>query len=313
MAHRTFPFIFSRKRENDGALHDTSPGMRESDSDSPVSESSETTPRGSILPFGTPAKRARLSTLDRLSVLRDSLPLSVSEANCEAIFSHYRNVHDVMDEDSWKRFSADTAVPCDSIGFHALLHLMRPESTNDHVHLGRADFWTVTWSRFVTGLNSLRCDNVAQMPAAMLELENRFSSEQGFFSAVFVDCFFLYCVGGGRTRCYLPTDSATLLLLQMMPSIAGWVFTEPFVQYVRERRVHSLNLDQWRMFLHFALHQAPDLSSYSTEDAYPSLLDEFVDWMVPGKFAANLGSSSSSSSMSSSSSSSSSTSNHAND
>jgi hypothetical protein len=151
------------------------------------------------------------------------------------------------------------------------------------------------------------------MPAAMLELENRFSSEQGFFSAVFVDCFFLYCVGGGRTRCYLPTDSATLLLLQMMPSIAGWVFTEPFVQYVRERRVHSLNLDQWRMFLHFALHQAPDLSSYSTEDAYPSLLDEFVDWMVPGKFAANLGSSSSSSSMSSSSSSSSSTSNHAND
>eukprot|EP01062_Namystynia_karyoxenos_P040049 TRINITY_DN291_c2_g1_i1.p1 TRINITY_DN291_c2_g1~~TRINITY_DN291_c2_g1_i1.p1 ORF type:complete len:507 (+),score=79.26 TRINITY_DN291_c2_g1_i1:95-1615(+) len=57
-------------------------------------------------------------------------------------------------------------------------------------------------------------------------------------------------------------------------------FTRSFCQYLSQTGVRSVNFDQWRNFVPFSLEIQPDLSNYSAEDAWPTLYDNYVDWLV---------------------------------
>ncbi|OAE26540.1 hypothetical protein AXG93_3817s1020 [Marchantia polymorpha subsp. ruderalis] len=54
-----------------------------------------------------------------------------------------------------------------------------------------------------------------------------------------------------------------------------------FVQFLQEQTEYkAMNLDQWNAFLRFCDEIKPDLSNYDENQAWPLLLDNFVEWAL---------------------------------
>lgn len=55
---------------------------------------------------------------------------------------------------------------------------------------------------------------------------------------------------------------------------------KPFLAFLSEQRSYkALNMDQWMSFLEFTSVIKEDFSNYDENEAWPVLLDEFVEWM----------------------------------
>ena len=56
----------------------------------------------------------------------------------------------------------------------------------------------------------------------------------------------------------------------------------PFIEFLRDsqaqRRIKGLNKDQWDVFYEFSLTMDDEFTGYSATAAWPSLLDEYVEW-----------------------------------
>eukprot|EP00762_Andalucia_godoyi_P001172 ANDGO_01956.mRNA.1 hypothetical protein len=251
------------------------------------------------------AKRPRPSTLEHLEMLRDSLPLSLDEQKCKLVFCKYCDASQLyITEAGWRLFELDFQIPIYSMVMRGVLYCMKPEKPQSHSHPTRESYWNVPFHRFVRAFEMIRWDY-----SALGERVNaRLQSDPEFFSNVFIESFFMHCEGGGSMRCYLPVRHALSMIEQMLPTCP---FTPYFLFFLNGRQtnqalttrplrhdipqhvqwmsnrpdlvallpsISALNFDQWRMFLQFSLTQSSDLHTYSVEDAYPSLIDSFVDF-----------------------------------
>jgi hypothetical protein len=54
---------------------------------------------------------------------------------------------------------------------------------------------------------------------------------------------------------------------------------DSFCQFLREQSNNPrLTLDQWEGFLRFSEEIHEDMSNYDDEDAWPTMMDDFVEW-----------------------------------
>ena len=56
-------------------------------------------------------------------------------------------------------------------------------------------------------------------------------------------------------------------------------FTDSFTKFLSNSKIKCLNLDQFRMFVDFSCIIKPDFSNYDTNDAWPTVYDDYVDFM----------------------------------
>ena len=72
---------------------------------------------------------------------------------------------------------------------------------------------------------------------------------------------------------------AYIFISLFFPESENSPHTSQFIQFLKEQEeIKSLSKDQWNVYYEFVNSVADDLSDYDAEDAWPCLIDEYVEW-----------------------------------
>lgn len=126
------------------------------------------------------------------------------------------------------------------------------------------------------GLQDIECDSIDKIQFFLSTTEDRVESFTiGEFKDFFVFIFkFLL-----KTETQRVIDVTTLskILICIMGNDKS-PFTDSFCKFIQEN-VKTLNIDQWKMFVEFSNNIKKDFSNYDSNDAWPLLYDNYVDWV----------------------------------
>ncbi|GER45809.1 defective in cullin neddylation protein [Striga asiatica] len=128
------------------------------------------------------------------------------------------------------------------------------------------------WRR---GLKALRVDNVKKLKKSLPELK-----KEALKSVDFEDFYlfaFRYCLTEKKQKC-LDIES-TCILIDLVLGFQYPAQVDSFIQFLKIQSDYKvMNMDQWKNFLRFCEEISfPDLQNYDTCEAWPLLLDNFVD------------------------------------
>eukprot|EP00243_Klebsormidium_subtile_P010812 TRINITY_DN5900_c0_g1_i2.p1 TRINITY_DN5900_c0_g1~~TRINITY_DN5900_c0_g1_i2.p1 ORF type:complete len:235 (-),score=37.53 TRINITY_DN5900_c0_g1_i2:345-1049(-) len=145
------------------------------------------------------------------------------------------------------------------------------------------------------GLKALRVDSLDKLKRVLPSLQDEVANPYTFKE--FYQFAFRFCLTGGYSdpaqldpekhitvkipfaeplQKTVDIETATV----MLELVLG---THPhlptFVHFLQEQKEYkAINLDQWTAFLRFCNEVKPDLSNYDESQAWPLLLDNFVEW-----------------------------------
>lgn len=114
------------------------------------------------------------------------------------------------------------------------------------------------------------------MKSEVKKMRISFNTDPKYFKKVYQFTFTYNLTEGARV---LPIEVATdywrLLLADKFSQLDSWI---TFIEDVNQRAVTR---DTWDMILEFCnyLDKTPDLSQYDEEGAWPSIIDEFVEYL----------------------------------
>ncbi|XP_024365474.1 uncharacterized protein [Physcomitrium patens] len=127
------------------------------------------------------------------------------------------------------------------------------------------------------GLKSMRVDSLDKLRKALPSLQQEMVSPYNFKD--FYTFSFKYCLTEPRQKTLdLETACQMLsLVLGSRPHVAS------FLRFLQEQSEYkAMNLDQWSAFLRFCDEIKPDLRNYDESQAWPLLLDNYVEWAKKG-------------------------------
>ncbi|KAK4415027.1 DCN1-like protein 4 [Sesamum alatum] len=130
------------------------------------------------------------------------------------------------------------------------------------------------WRR---GLKALRVDTVNKLKKTLPELEKEVLKSENFED--FHKYAFRYCLTEEKQKC-LDIESACILI-ELVLGFQYQAQVNSFITFLKTQSDYKvMNMDQWTNFLRFCQEISfPDLQNYDTCEAWPLLLDNFVDWM----------------------------------
>lgn len=190
----------------------------------------------------------------------------VSEAKMVALFENYRDEEeDAMLADGIERFCLDLGVQPDE--FIVLLIAWKCEA---------ATMCRFTRAEFLQGCHAMHVDSIKGLQARFPELKAEVKSKPQFKDMYrWTYKFGLDSESGQRT---LPLEMAIglwcLVFSQNQPPVLQhWL---DFLD--KHMNIRGIPKDTWDMFLNFTEQVGEDLSSYDDTEAWPSLLDDFVEY-----------------------------------
>ncbi|XP_024979567.1 DCN1-like protein 4 isoform X3 [Cynara cardunculus var. scolymus] len=125
-----------------------------------------------------------------------------------------------------------------------------------------------TQDEWRTGLKSLHADTLKKLKKELPELEKEVAKQNNFED--FYCYSFRYCLTEDKQKS-LDIESVCMLL----DLVLGRQFP---LQIQKEYKV--INMDQWTNFFRFCQEiEFPDLQNYDACQAWPLILDNFVDWL----------------------------------
>ncbi|KAM7472957.1 hypothetical protein LguiA_011140 [Lonicera macranthoides] len=130
------------------------------------------------------------------------------------------------------------------------------------------------WQR---GLKDLRADTINKLKKRLLELETEVSKPENFED--FYTYAFRYCLTEDKQKCVDIETTCVLLDIVLGSQYRSQV--DAFVGFLKIQNEYKvINMDQWLNFLRFCSEISfPDLEKYDTSQAWPLILDNFVEWM----------------------------------
>ncbi|XP_024381583.1 uncharacterized protein [Physcomitrium patens] len=123
------------------------------------------------------------------------------------------------------------------------------------------------------GLKAMRVDSLDKLKKALPALQQEVVSPYSFKD--FYTFSFKYCLTEPRQKTLdLETACQMLdLVLGSRPHVGS------FLHFLQEQSEYkAMNLDQWSAFLRFCDEIKSDLSNYDESQAWPLLLDNYVEW-----------------------------------
>lgn len=123
------------------------------------------------------------------------------------------------------------------------------------------------------GLKAMRVDTIDKLKKALPGLQQEVANPDVFRD--FYTFSFQYCLTEPRQKTLdLETACQMLeLVLGSQPHVLS------FIQFLQEQTEYKVvNLDQWTAFLRFCEEIDQDLSNYDESQAWPLLLDNYVEW-----------------------------------
>ncbi|KAL0569959.1 Scaffold-type E3 ligase [Marasmius crinis-equi] len=152
--------------------------------------------------------------------------------------------------------------------------------------------WTEGWKE-------LGCDSIAAMKTVLPKLKDKLAKDKAYFRKVYLHTFDFARAEGQRS---LPIESAQALWSLLIPhglsggALAhtqkdgdgdismsgeeGWKeeYTDWWLEFLTEKKLKGVSKDTWSMFLDFMTTIDAKFEKYDTEEAWPSTIDDFVEW-----------------------------------
>jgi len=188
----------------------------------------------------------------------------VSESKIISLYDKYKDVHEdcILDE-GIEKFCQDLEV--------------KPEEFVVLVLAWKFDAATMcvfSKAEFLQGCRNLAVDSVSGIQNKFPELLAEVKEKQAFKQLYRWAYRFGLDNAGQRT---LPTDMAIslwkLVFSQNEPSVL-----QRWIEFLQKHGIRGIPKDTWDMFLNFTEQVGDDLSSYDDTEAWPSLLDDFVEY-----------------------------------
>ncbi|KAF7310278.1 Defective in cullin neddylation protein [Mycena indigotica] len=153
------------------------------------------------------------------------------------------------------------------------------------------------WSRagYVDGWKALGADSIPAMQAALSRLRTRLTSgdDPEYFQKVYNNTFEFAKSEGQRS---IPLETATALWGLLLPYATlggrvddhgdtlmdgdGWrpEYNDWWSEFLTEKRSKGVSKDTWIMFLDFVRSIDARFATYDVDAAWPSSIDDFVEW-----------------------------------
>ncbi|KAL9651526.1 hypothetical protein ABK040_001472 [Willaertia magna] len=138
---------------------------------------------------------------------------------------------------------------------------------------------TISRSEWLFGMFNLQCDTIEKLRMKITQVETEsysWNAEQmkNFFAVVF------RILRDSEKSRSIDVNTAATALQVLMSNRSH--FTERFCNFLisTSNPTHKcLNLDQWKIFVDFSASIRSDFGNYDSNDAWPSLYDDFKDWV----------------------------------
>ncbi|OAY31792.1 DCN1-like protein 4 [Manihot esculenta] len=134
-----------------------------------------------------------------------------------------------------------------------------------------------TQEEWRTGLKALHADNLNKLKKALPELEKEVGTPANFED--FYSFAFRYCLTEEKQKSVDIESICELLDLVLGSQFRAEV--DSLIEYLKIQSDYKvINWDQWMNFLRFFKEiRFPDFEKYDATQAWPLILDNFVDWM----------------------------------
>ncbi|CAH9070386.1 unnamed protein product [Cuscuta epithymum] len=134
-----------------------------------------------------------------------------------------------------------------------------------------------TQDEWQVGLKALQVDSITKLKKALPKLEAEVMMPANFED--FYAFAFRYCLTEDKQKCLDIESICVLVDLVLGSQFRAQV--NSFTEYLKSQGDYKvLNLDQWTNFLRFCQEISfPDLEGYDASQAWPVILDNFVDWV----------------------------------
>lgn len=199
------------------------------------------------------------------------------------LFDQYRDVgtSDSPDEigmDGTFKLCEDLQVSLEDVGALVLFEIVQSPS------LG-----IIVRENWIDGWSDVGADSAAKMRNVVLQRRSALPTDQELFKNVYNHTFTLNLAE--RQKALMPDMAVAMWeLLFKAPGLewkttnAAWL--EWWIEYNQEKVKKAVNKDLWKQTLNFALQTLKDesLSFWSEESSWPSVVDEFVEWVKTEKW-----------------------------
>ncbi|XP_057987440.1 uncharacterized protein LOC131168810 [Hevea brasiliensis] len=134
-----------------------------------------------------------------------------------------------------------------------------------------------TQEEWRTGLKALQADTLNKLKKALPELEKEVGIQANFED--FYSYAFRYCLAEEKQKSVDIETICELLDLVLRSQFCSKV--DLLIEYLKIQSDYKvINWDQWMNFLRFCKEISfPDFENYDANQAWPLILDNFVDWM----------------------------------
>jgi len=132
-----------------------------------------------------------------------------------------------------------------------------------------------TQSEFSNGLHKLRCFTVDEIKHDLPILVKDIISDKKKFEELYKFSY-VFCCEENKKSIDIETAASMLELV-----LSSYPHTKKFTEFLRTNKATAkvINKDQWICFLEFSKTIKPDLANYDENEAWPLLIDEFVEFL----------------------------------
>lgn len=126
---------------------------------------------------------------------------------------------------------------------------------------------------FERGFRSLKATSLDKLKKALPLVEEELKDPDIFQD--FLEFAFKFCLTEPRQK-IIDVDTAVQMLNL---TLKGSPHLEPFLEFLQAQTDYkTINLDQWQGFGRFVHEVKPDCSNYDENQAWPLLMDNYVEW-----------------------------------